>query len=61
MNDQMIPDAAIPQQIEAQERRWLVIDRMQNFHYRALLLPIGGGDPRWFSNSELRELSRGET
>lgn len=29
------------------------IDRMQNLYYRALLLPIGGGDPRWFSNAEL--------
>lgn len=54
MSDQLIPDAAIPKQVEADGRRWLVIDRMQNFHHRALLLPVGGGAPRWFSNAELR-------
>lgn len=54
MSDQLITDAAIPKQVEADGRRWLVIDRMQNFHYRALLLPVGGDGPRWFSNDELR-------
>ena len=54
MRDQLIPDAEIPKQVEADGRRWLVIDRMQNFHYRALLLPVGGDAPRWFSNAELR-------
>ncbi len=53
MNDQLIPDAEIPKQVEIDGRCWLVIDRMQNFHYRALLLPVGGGTPRWFSNAEL--------
>lgn len=54
MSNQLIPDAEIPQQVDADGRRWLVIDRMQNFHYRALLLPVGGDAPRWFSNVELR-------
>ena len=58
MRDQLIPDAEIPQQVEADGRHWLVIARMQNFHYRALLLPVGGGAPRWFSNAELRRQAR---
>lgn len=53
MKDRLITDAEIPKQVEADGRCWLVINRMQNFHYRALLLPIGGGAPRWFSNAEL--------
>jgi hypothetical protein len=53
MSDQLIPDAEIPKQFEIDGKRWLAIDRMQNFHYRALLLPVGGGAPRWFSNAEL--------
>ena len=53
MSNQLIPDAEIPKQVETDGRCWLVIDRMQNRHYRALLLPVGGGTPRWFSNAEL--------
>lgn len=53
MNNQLIPDAEIPKQVETDGRCWIVIDLMQNFHYRALLLPVGGGAPRWFSNAEL--------
>ena len=53
MRDPLILDAEIPKQVKTDGRCWLVIDRMQNFHYRALLLPVGGGTPRWFSNAEL--------
>ena len=54
MKDQLISDSEIPKQVEIDGKHWLVIDKMQNFHYRALLLPIGGGAPCWFSNAELR-------
>lgn len=53
MSEKLIPDAEIPKQVETDGRCWLVIDRMQNFYYRALLLPVGGDAPRWFSNAEL--------
>ena len=53
MSEQLIPDAEIPLSVETAGRRWVVIDRLQNLHYRALLLPVGGGAPRWFTNAEL--------
>ncbi len=54
MAEQLIPDAEIPARLTVNGKNYLVIDRMKNFHYRALLLPVGGGSPRWFSNAELR-------
>ena len=53
MSEELIPDVSIPRLVEARGRRWLVIERHQNFHYRALMLPIGGGAPQWFSNAEM--------
>ena len=53
MSEELVPDADIPRLIEARGRRWLVIERHQNFHYRALVLPVGGGAPQWFSNAEM--------
>ena len=53
MSEQLVPDAEIPLSVETAGRCWVVIDRLQNLHYRALLLPVGGGAPRWFSNAEL--------
>jgi hypothetical protein len=58
MSDQLIPDAEIPKRIETAGRCWLVIDLMPNLHYRALLLPVMGGAPRWFSNDELSAAMR---
>lgn len=53
MSEQLIPDTEIPLSVETAGRYWVVIDRMPNLHFRALLLPVGGGAPRWFSNAEL--------
>ncbi len=52
----MLEDAEIPGQVFINGVPHQVIDKMNNHHYRALLLPHGGGTPIWVSNTFLRSL-----
>lgn len=46
----------VPARLTIDGRSHLVVDTMKNYHYRALVLPVGGGSPRWLSNAEVRAL-----
>lgn len=38
---------------------WVVLGMMDNIHTAALLLPIGGGSPRWLSSEEWARATAG--
>jgi len=46
----------VPARLTIDGRSHIVIDTMQSRYYRALVLPVGGGTPRWLSNAEVLAL-----
>ena len=56
MIDSLIPNNSIPNKFEFECKTWIVYALNKNLYYRAIAFPIGGGDPRWFSNNELNEI-----
>ena len=43
----------VPARLTIDGRTHVVLDTMANVHYRALVLPEGGGSPRWLTNEQV--------
>jgi hypothetical protein len=56
MNNTLISDEEIPKVFRIDGRAHVVLSTMKNVHYRILVLPTGGGDPKWLSNDTVRSL-----
>lgn len=47
----------IPEQIIIKGVLHILLESRENSHFRALVLPVGGGNPVWLTNNEVGELS----
>ena len=56
MTKELLPDRLLPTRFKWKGVKWIVFDKMQNYHYRVIALPCGGGSPRWFTNDEVIEI-----
>jgi hypothetical protein len=56
MSNTLVSDQEIPNSFSIDGRTHVVISTMKNFHYRVLVLPVGGEAPKWLSNDTVRSL-----
>ena len=47
----------IPEKIVIDGVRYKLLEENKNKFFRALVIPVGGGDPIWLSNKEVGEIS----
>jgi len=52
--------AQVPAALVIDGKKHIVVETMENVHYRALVLPVGGGTPRWLSNEQVAALAAKE-
>jgi hypothetical protein len=55
-NRELVPDNLLPTRFKWKGSTWINFGKMNNFHYRIIDLPVGGGLPRHFSNDEVIEI-----
>jgi hypothetical protein len=50
-----LPDIAIGQTLVIDDRSHVVIEVLSSIHYRAMVVPHGGGNPMWLSAQQVRD------